>query len=310
MAERYGGKYSPDPRPEAPPPPGFNGRKPGRAAARVNFLFLVPLIFAVKAFTGPAADLAPNLGALGLLWAAAWLTREGIIAQEAYEARSIARRPAFPRKIFASVLTGAGLFLGGMVAAPTLMNPILFGLIGAGLHLLALGPDPLRDKGTQGLDPYQTDRVARAVDEGESYLAGMKGAIERSQDRLLQIKVDRFAETARQLFRTIEADPRDLTAARRDIGVFLMAARDATVKFADVYPQTRDPGARAEYEKMLADLDRHFRHRTAALLSNNHTDLGVEIEVLRDRLHLEEARLAPLPKPRTRATQTTKGDAE
>jgi hypothetical protein len=292
MAQRYGGPFSPAPPPDDGQRPAFHAKRRSRAGSRVNFLFFVPAIFAFKAFTGPPSALGWNLAALALLIAAAWLTREGLVAQEAFEARKVARRPAFPRKIFGSLLTGAGLFAGGMVAAPSLAAPILFGIIGAGLHFIAFGPDPLRDKGTEGVDRFQSDRVAKVVDAGEAYLGGMKDAILRANDRALEARVDHFSASARALFRTIEGDPRDLTAARKDIGVFLMAARDATVKFSDLYAQTRNAKARADYEQLLTDLDTHFRNRTEALLSNDHVDLDVEIEVLRDRLQLERTRPA------------------
>mgnify|MGYP003381845961 FL=1 len=66
-----------------------------------------------------------------------------------------------------------------------------------------------------------------------------------------------------------------------------MGARDATVKFADAYGTTRDPKIRADYEDLLTDLETHFAERTQALLSDTHTDLNVEIQVLRERLQLE-----------------------
>ncbi|RYI14179.1 MAG: hypothetical protein EON48_12045, partial [Acetobacteraceae bacterium] len=134
---------------------------------------------------------------------------------------------------------------------------------------------------------FQTGRVAHAVQEGEAYLKGMQDAILRAGDRSLERRVDQFAGVARGLFRTIEADPGDLTAARKYLVVYLMGARDATVKFADHYAQTRDAGARADYEALLADLETTFAQKTTAFLSNNRTDLDVEIAVLRDRLKLD-----------------------
>jgi len=122
------------------------------------------------------------------------------------------------------------------------------------------------------------------VDEAEKYIAGMKDAILRAKDPALEARVDRFAATARQLFRSIESDPGDLTAARKYLSVYLMGARDATVKFADHYARALDPEARAEYEALLTDLETTFADRTQALLSNDRTDLDVEISVLRDRL--------------------------
>ncbi|QLQ19443.1 MAG: 5-bromo-4-chloroindolyl phosphate hydrolysis family protein [Exiguobacterium profundum] len=298
MAQRYGGKYSPgvQPKPgETGSSPGsrpqapniYDGRRPAASRGRTNVLFLAPLPFVIAAFTGDSRHLILGLSSAAILTLATWLTREGIVAQEAYDARTVARRPAIPRKIFGAVLTGAALGLGATLWQDGLIYPALIGLLGAALHLGAFGPDPLRDKGMEGIDSFQTDRVARAVDEAEKHIAAMKDAILRAKDKALEARVDRFAATARQLFRSIESDPGDLTAARKYLSVYLMGARDATVKFADHYARSRDASARADYEALLTDLETTFAYRTQALLSNDRTDLDVEISVLRDRLKRE-----------------------
>lgn len=295
MAQRYGGKFSPDgSRPDAPPggegpPPrnAFDGRRRARSGGRINFLFVVPFIFLIPAFQGDPPDLLRGLLAFVLLMLVAWLTREGVTAHDAYDARRVARRPAIPRKIFASVITGAALFTGGLLSTDTLLIPIAYAVSGFALHLFAFGPDPLKDKGMEGVDSFQTDRVARAVDEAEAHLAGMKDAVLRTGDRRIEARVDRFAATARAMFRTVEADPRDLTAARKYLSVYLMGARDAAVKFADLYAQGRDPKVRADFEALLDDLETNFAARTQTLLTDNRADLNVEIEVLRERLQRE-----------------------
>ena len=292
MAQKFGGKYSPDgsapgpvphgERPAAPNP--FDGKQPGRVGFRANLLFVLPFLFAWRAFLGQPADLIAGLGTFALLLVAAWLTREGIVAQEAYDARNVARRPAIPRKIFGSVLNGAGLALATFYSGQGPVIAAAFGVIGAGLHLAAFGPDPLADKGAEGIDAFQSDRVAGAVEEGEKYLAGMKDAILRAGDRRLEGRVERFVTTARAMFRTVEADPRDLTSARKYLGVYLMGARDATVKFADQYARSRDAQAMTDYEALLDDLETNFAARTQKLLEDGKTDMNVEIEVLRERL--------------------------
>ena len=292
MAERFGGRYSPPPggpwdgAPAAPARPAA----PSRAERRTGWLFAVAVPFALKAFFQDPAGLVRNLAAFGLLLGAAWLTREGIRAAEAYEARPAARRPAFPRKIAGTALTGAGLALGAW--GGDTLAPMLMGLTGAVLHHLAFGSDPLRDKGMEGVDTFQQDRVGRIVAEGEGYLREMYAAAQRTGDRMIVARIDRFSVTARALFRTVEEDPRDLTAARRYLGVYLMGARDATIKFADLWMRARDPGARAAYEALLDDLEQNFSRRTTALLADNRSDLDIEIDVLRDRLKREGV---PLP---------------
>ena len=287
MAERFGGKYSPggSPPPDAPRP--FDGQTPARAGARVNLLFAAAVPFAITAFFQQPTGLALDLGAFAVLILAAWLTRDGVLAHQAYDGRKVARRPAIPRKLFASVLTGAGLFLGGFVPGASLADPLIFAVVGLVLHLLSFGPDPLKDKGMAGVDSFQTDRVARAVQEGEAYLAAMKGAILRAGDRTLDQRVETFAATARKMFRTVESDPRDLTAARKYLTIYLMGARDATVKFADIYARNRDTQARSDYEALLGDLESNFTGQIQALMADDRTDLTIEIDVLRERLQRE-----------------------
>ena len=293
MAERFGGKYSPEnarPKGDATPPGPFQGQRRSLAGGRVNALFIVPLIFAVTGFRQSPLGLAIDLGACGLLLLAAWMTREGLLAEEAYAARTVARRPALPRKIFGAGLTGAGLALGGYHPGGSLLAPAIFAVLGAGLHLAAFGADPLADKGLAGIDPAETDRVATAVQGAEAYLAAMQDAIRRAGDRGLSDHVDRFIATARVMFRQIEADPRDLTAARRYLGVYLMGARDATIGFADLYAQHRDPAARDKYEALLRDLEGNFASQSKALLANDQINLDIQIDVLRERLQQEGVR--------------------
>lgn len=284
MAQRFGGRYSPGSSSKgthasAPLP------RPHPVGARVNILFLFPFLFGIRAFFQDPAGLALNLVAAALLLLAAWLTREGVIAQAAYDARKIARRPALPRKILGAVATGLGLGLAGLDAGPA--AAIIFAALGVALHFASFGPDPLRDKGMEGIDTFQTDRAARAIADAQSLLDDMTSAIRRSRDRALVDRIDLFAANISALFRAIEDDPRQLNTARRYLGVYLQGARDATVKFADLQARAPDTRARADFVALLDDLEQRFALRRDALLEAGRTDLEIEIEVLRERLDRE-----------------------
>jgi hypothetical protein len=292
MSQRYGGRYS----------PGADGLAQGgadspqdvAAAARVHtatrravILGLAALPFAYTALSGPPAWLPHRLGATALLILAAWLTREGERAHAAYDARATARRPAIPRKLFAAALTAVALALGTLGHAGGLPATIAIALAGGVLHLLAFGPDPLRDKGGEGIDPFQRDRVARVVDEAEAKLTEMRTAIARVGDPALIARVKRFSDSARRMCRTVEDDPRDLTGARRWLVVYVTGARDAAVKFADLWARAQDPAARASFEGLMDELETGFAKRTQTLLDDSRSDLDIEIDVLRDRLRRE-----------------------
>jgi len=302
MAERFSGKFSPDspksgggtqsgypqsertltagkPQPPAPPRHPLEGRP--------FWILLCAAPLLLSGFGDGPLVMVRTLGGFALIALAAMLLREGLRAEAAYDARRVARRPAFPRKIFGALIFGAGLGLACTAPAMGLAGAITVGLVGSALGLFAFGADPLRDKGMEGIDTFQQDRVARIVTEGEKHLTAMKEAIQRARDRQLEARVDRFAAHARELFRVVEEDPADLAQARRYIGIYLEGARDATIKFADLWGQTADASARQDYETLLDDLERNFTARTKALLANDREGLDVEIEVLRDRLARE-----------------------
>ena len=195
MAERFGGKYSPQgggngPAKVAVPAPA--DAKP-RGGWRASVLFLSAFLFLFPAFGDGPRDMLLGILAGGCVILSAWLSREGLKAEAAYNARKVARRPAVPRKLAGAALTGAALAIGGVIAGQGMVYPVLYALMGAALHLGTFGLDPMADKGMEGIDAFQTSRVAKAVEEGEKHLAAMKDAILRAGDRALERRVDQFA---------------------------------------------------------------------------------------------------------------------
>lgn len=301
MAQRYGGKFSPDGSNSeadgASERGQYDGARKDAAGMRANVLFVpaIPLVF--TSLNDGAVGLTLAIVAAAILTLAAWLTREGLRAEAEYNARKVARRPALPRKMVGSVLTGIGIAVAAYKTgladgeAGSLLAGLLFGAVATVLHGVAFGLDPLQNKGMEGVDTRQQDRVARVVSEAEKSLREMSDAILRAGDRQMEARVERFQTTARELFRAVEEDPRDLSSARKYMTVYLTGARDATVKFADVYARTRETQARADYSELLDDLEQNFAARTKKMLLDDRSDLTVEIEVLRDRLRQEGVRL-------------------
>jgi hypothetical protein len=292
MARRYGGKYSPsgDTGKDTPAKTDrgtYERAQVSPAGARANILFVpaIPLVFTT--LNDGAIALTLGLVGAGLLTLAAFLLRGGLEAEVEYNARRVARRPAIPRKIFASVLTGLGIGAATLAHDGAMLAAILYAVAGAGLHVASFGLDPLKSKGMEGIDTFQQDRVARVTGEAEKYLKSMRDAVLRAGDRKAEARLERFTTSVRDMVRTVEEDPRDLTAARKYLGVYLMGARDASIKFADLYSRTRDPEAQAKYIALLDDLDRNFVAKTNKLMADSQTDLDIEVEVLRDRLARE-----------------------
>lgn len=292
-AQRYGGKFSPDPSgaPKgagAPPPPPFRNRRAQSVSFRARLMFAlpVPLLIAGLLSIGsgdPVAMLA-NLGGFVGLTGSAWLLAEGQRAQGAYDARAVARPPAIPRKLFAAGLTGLSIAAVNWFSLDQGLGSIAYGAVAALAHVAAFGVDPLRKKGIAGVDEQAAERVARAIDAAEDYLRETTEAAKGLRDRRLEARVERVCDNARAVFRVVERDPRDLARSRAFMSVYLLGLRDATVKYADLEARGGAPGAKERYEALLSDLETSFGKQRTHLLEDNRGDLDVEIEVLRERL--------------------------
>lgn len=293
MAQKFGGRFSPGGgRPGTPPPVAPPDRFRDRAAARVSvrarlmYLWPLPLLWSgIGAISGGnAGAMLADLGGFAGLMLSAWLLNEGLRAEAAYDARAVARPPAIPRKLFAAGLTGVSVAGIGWATLGDGMAALAFGSMAALAQGLAFGLDPMRRKGMDGVDSLAVERVARAIDEAEGLVRDIIAAAARLGDKRLEGRIERLCDQARDVFRVIEADPRDLTRARTFLSVYLRGLRDATVKYATLQSRSRDVSAREGFEALIGDLETSFAAHRATLLEDNRSDLDVEIEVLRERL--------------------------
>lgn len=324
MAQRFGGKYSPDARPPAnessksssghtaaPVAPGnrFRGQSAASVDVRGLLMFVLPTPLLLAAL-GNIGDNAPRMMAFLVAYAAlmfgAFLLREGQRAEAAYNERTIARAPAFPRKLCAAGLAGIGVFLATWMAAPgasggalsqlaalsgTLVNALIFGCLTAGAHIVAFGIDPMSAKGadTARIDQAELDRVTDALDKAEAKLKSIEDLAHVLRDREIDTRVGTLNATVRDMIKIVENDPGDMSRARRYLGVYLKGAEEATRKYAENHERLNDPKLREEYLSLLSDLEAGFSRGKETLLIDDRADLEVEIEVLRDRLKQEGA---------------------
>lgn len=287
MAKRFGGKFSPDDQASGAREAVVDARQIKAAGGRAKLLYVPAIVLAATSLNDGAVALVTALVGAAVLTLAAWMLQEGLEAEAAYNARKVARRPAVPRKMIATVLTGVGVMIAAYLGDSGVIGAALYGIAAAGLHTATFGIDPMRDKRMEGVDTFQQDRVARVVDEAEAHLGVMQSQIEGLSDRRLTGRVSDFQAVARRMIRTVEEDPRDLTAARKFLSIYLMGARDATTKFVDLYARGKDEDVRASYEALLDDLEQNFAARTEKLMRDDRTDMDIEINVLRDRLKRE-----------------------
>lgn len=285
-SQEYRGKHS---------PPGRKKRwgKPiARSYFAANLLFFVPTpllldaLFKIKDVE-PLGMLA-SLGAYVMLMLSAWILREGLKAEDAYNERKIAKPPAFPRKIAAGILTGLGVMLSVQYGwGQGILAATVFGSLATAAHLGAFGLDPMRKKGMKGVNQFESSRVADVVEKAEKTIEQLHEAASGIGDHTIIRRVESLITTVRDMIKRIEEDPRDLTRARKYMTVYLTGAKDATIKFANLYTKDRSLEIRAYYIGLIDDLENSFNTQYDALLLDDRSDLDIEIEVLQDRLKHE-----------------------
>lgn len=295
-SERFRGDHSPEAKQgeihiEATRPMKIRRReKPGGLALTLMFLAPFPLLLDGFSKITDASPIgaATAFGTYALFVLAAWTLREGIKAEAAYNERKIARAPMFPRKLIASGLSGAAVMLAAWFGwEQHMFTAIGLGGLATAAHLVAFGFDPMRRKGLVGFNEYETDRVARAVDKAEAIIADIESAAGRINNRSIERKVGGLLASVQEMLRVVEQDPRDLTRARKYMGVYLASARDATVKFVELNERSRDTVKQQEYLSLINDLETSFNGQRELMLADNQSDLDVEIEVLQERLKSE-----------------------
>lgn len=296
-ARRYGGPHSPGGQPRqvaghAPSPAGpWAGRRAASVSLRGLLLFILPTPLLLGAVWGllsaDPARLAGFMGAYAALLAGAALTRTGLVAAAAYQARAVARPPAFPRKLFGAALTGIGVAAATMLGGAGPATAAGMGAVAAALHVLAFGPDPMRSKGLDGLSGAALEEAATRLETARRLIAEMVAAAGHFNDLALSDRVAALAAEAEAVVAQLEREPGGLGRARRFLAVYLVGARDATVRYAQSWDENRDPETAARYAVLLEDLSTQFAEHRKALAAGDRTALEVEIDVLRDRLKLE-----------------------
>lgn len=299
MAQRYGGAYSPEGETQnnerVTPQNAFRNRRVAPNFFRANLLFFVPLPLLFSGIgelrAGDAIGMVAEFGSLAILLLAAWLLRDGMKAEIEYNERKIAKPPSIPRKLFANCLTGCGIFLAAWLGwGQSILPAFVIASVASAAHFLSFGIDPMKSKGISDTNAFDAERAAKAIDKAENTLKEMSIAADSFGDRALEARVERLGASVREVLKTVEQDPRDLTRARKFIGVYLTGAKDATVKFSEIYSRDRNTEARTEYVQLIDDLEKSFNDHREVLLLDDRTDLDVEIEVLRDRLQQEGLR--------------------
>lgn len=253
-------------------------------------LFVLPLPLLIKAivslWSGHVGMLLASGGAYVFFLVAALVVRQGLINEDAFDARPHGGSPP-PLKALGGALVGlATAFAAFAAAGQPMPGALAFGAIAALGYFLFYGPDP---------------RARRLVAGDRGAEADVSAALREAYDRLDRIRQaslqipslefkDRLANIiagAQNVLKAIEDDPRDLRRARKFLNVYLDGAQRVTEQYARTHPQAKSVELEHNFRTLLVEMENICHEQHQKLIQHDVLDLDVQIEVLNTRLKQE-----------------------
>ncbi len=254
------------------------------------FFLPLPVLFAAifSLAKGSVIGIIGNAAGYTLFLVGALLLRRGLLTEEKYKHRQIARTP-YPLKtagsIAIAVATGITAWLG---AGHYLVVGVAFGLAALLGCYLNYGLDPFASKrftDRYGVDT--TDQILETLEQAESSITTIEQATRNIRNSELNSRLRRITRQARDILNMLESDPRDLRRARKFLNVYLDGAKQVTEGYANTHARAASPELEDNFRRVLVTIEAVFQEQQQKLLEADVTDLDIQIEVLTTQLKRE-----------------------
>lgn len=256
------------------------------AKGTLLYLFLVPLFLSVvlALFQTNIKAFLLNGVSFFLFLAVLTLAKKGFAQEEHYNQNTLAKAPKIPYKKIAGILLSISTFFTAIITGQqdfwTSLFLALISLLG---YYLWYGFDPKKDK-LENLGDVSAEYVLEALVEANEKIAHVEEDMQNINDQTLHNKLSIAVEKAKAIVQTIQEDPKDVRVARK----FLIVYIDGLAKVTDTYTQMEETDiTKQTKEKLYAlmqDVEIRFDKELKRLKNNNHMDLDIHIDVLKEQI--------------------------
>jgi 5-bromo-4-chloroindolyl phosphate hydrolysis protein len=218
----------------------------------------------------------------------AWCLRKGLRLEREYLNSRIASVPETSLKLTAAIIISVATFvIAWLGAQQSLFVALLFGA-GAFLGMfLSYGLDPMRKKELAGADGYSGQEILQVLEESSKKIRSIEMANDKINNSELNQRIDRICDTADNILKEIESDPRDLRRARKFLNTYLDGAKQVTEGYARTHQKTQTGELEQNFRNVLETIETVFQEQQQKLLEDDVFDLDVQIEVLSTQLKRE-----------------------
>ena len=251
------------------------------------YLTSAPLLIAapLSLTSGDGRGALALLVAFGLLIAAARLNRRGIMENALAQERRYTRVAWLPRQHIAMGFSAAAVFLiTNMAIGYGLLVSATYSVMAAIGFFLAYQPPPLRPLSRMMPARVDDPAVRRALQQAERQLIAIEGSALHIGNAELAERLRRIVDQGRTVLSMLEQRPEDLFRVRRFLSVHLEGAERVAVRYAKAHRFLRGGQLESNFREVLGQIERAFDQQRRQLLTRDHTDLDIQIAVLRKQL--------------------------
>ncbi len=259
---------------------------------RAMMLFLLPLPLAAEALgamvSGSLLRLATTAGCIALFWVAGGMITRGMaVEDDLANRRYIFHRP-LPRKLIGALLAGfASAATSLLLANLPIMESIAYG-IGATIgSLLLYGTDPSANAVAKAAGNALDREAANTLALADERIYAISLANRKIADAHISNQLSNIAGYARGVVDQLVRKPESISHAREFLNTYLEGAERIALGYAQTQGTAQATGVDAKFRELLENIEAVFAEQHQRLLSDEVSNLDVEIEVLKRQLKQE-----------------------
>ncbi len=259
---------------------------PNSSKGKLLYIFLIPLFLSVTIalFQTSIKAFLLNIVSFSLFLVVVYVAKKGFLQEEMYNQNTFSKAPSIPYKTLGGYLLGGATFFTAFIAGEqTLIKSAFLALISIVGYYLYYGFDPKKDK-FENLGDISAEFVLETINEAKTKLALVENDMREIKDMLLHEKLNIAVDKAKKILQTIQEDPKDVRVSRKFLIVYIDGIAKVTNAYTDLEESSIDTKTKKKLHKLMDDVEQRFDKEIIRLKGNNHFDLDVHIDVLKEQI--------------------------
>lgn len=252
----------------------------------ILYLFLIPMFISVviSLFSSDYSGfILSGIGFLMLLGSVR-LANKGFAQSIEYKKSILAKAPKIPYKKLAAFGLGiTAFYLSFFVGGKPILSAIFVGILAPVGFYMYYGFDPMKDK-LGNMDGISAQMVIETIEEAKEKLSSIKNDMSKITDSVLHSKLSIATNKAETILQTIQEDPKDVRVARKFLIVYIDGIDKVTSSYTALEESEIEQPTKTRLYTLLSDVDLKFNKELQRLKENNHFDLDVHIDVLKEQI--------------------------